>query len=144
MVSNVPPYAMYTHPETRKVVGNVFPIVGVLLLIGAIFAAVTTDRFIRSATRAEGEVIRLNAGGAHPEIRFVPPGEAPVQFSGQGFIKYAVGDAVTVLYRKDSQSPPGYQTQIDTPGALWASAGMLTWLGVSLVIGGWYTKSTVK
>jgi hypothetical protein len=132
---------MYTHPETRKLVGTLFPIVGVLLLIGAIVAAVTTDRFIRSATRAEGEVIRLNAGGAHPEIRFVPQGEASVQFSGQGLIKYAVGDRVTVLYRKDSQSPPGYQTQIDTPGALWATTALLTWLGGGFVIGGLYTKS---
>jgi hypothetical protein len=135
---------MYNAPETRKLVGNLFPIIGVGLLLGAIAAAISTQSFINTASRTEGKVVKLYAGGAHPEIRFIPAGETAIEFSGHGFINYAVGDKVSVLYRKDSQRPAGYETQIDTPGALWSSTVMFTYLGTGFVIGGLYTKHHCK
>jgi hypothetical protein len=135
---------MYTDPKTRKLVGNLFPIIGLGLLLCAIASAISTQHFIKSASRAEGKVIKLYAGGAHPEIRFVPAGEPAIEFSGHGFIDYAVGDKVNVLYLKDPQTPAGYQIQIDTPGALWSSTSLFTYLGISFVIGGLYTKHIYK
>ena len=129
---------------SQKLVGLLFPIIGVGLLLGAAVETSFTYRFTKTALRAEGEVVKLNAGGAHPVIRFIPVGEKAVEFSGDGFINYAVGDKVTVLYLKDPQSPSGFQYNIDTPGALWFAPLGLTWLGVGFIVGGFYVKYMYK
>jgi hypothetical protein len=130
--------------EIQKLMGIVFPILGAGLLLGAVVSAPFTYRFIESASRADGEVIRLDAGGAHPVIRFVPAGATAIDFSGHGWINYAVGDKVTMLYLKDAENPTGLQMNIDTPGALWFDQSILTWLGICLTIGGLYTKHVYK
>ena len=126
--------------EIQKLIGFLFPIIGVGLLLGAIASAIFTYRFITIAARAEGKVVRLNAGGAHPVIQFVPIGAAAVEFSGSGLIHYAVGDRVTVLYLKNAQSPPSFQTNIDSPGALWFPSLVLTGIGGAFVVAGLSTK----
>lgn len=126
--------------DLKKVVGTLFPVIGVGLLLAAVVSIASTYRFINVASRAEGTVVKLNAGGAHPVIRFVPVGEAAVEFSGSGFINYSVNDKVSVLYMKDSQNPSGFQTNIDTLGALWAIPLGFTWIGTCFIIGGLYTK----
>lgn len=124
----------------KRLIGTLFPIIGAGLLLAAIVSIPFTYSFINRASRAEGKVVKLSAGGAHPVIQFVPAGEAAVEFSGNGFINYKVDDKVTVLYLKDAQSPSGFQATIDTPGALWSTQLMLTWIGTGFVIGGLYTK----
>jgi hypothetical protein len=47
----------------QKMIGILFPILGVVLLLGASIEALMTHRFITLASRAEGEVVWLNAGG---------------------------------------------------------------------------------
>lgn len=128
----------------QKLVGILFPYIGLGLLLAAILSTVLTSRFINDASKLEGKVIRLNAGGAHPVIQFQPPGEQPVKFSGSGFINYAVGDSVTVLYLKDAQTPAGFHAKIDTPGALWDGSIALTLLGGGFIIGGLYTRYLYK
>ena len=127
--------------EVRKLIGILFPVIGIGLLLAALVSTTLTCRFVKTALRAEGRVVQLNAGGAHPVIRFVPAGEEATEFLGSGFINYAVGDRVTVLYLKDAQSPSGFQTNIDTPGALWFTALILTGLGGAFVVGGLQTKA---
>lgn len=126
--------------ERQKLIGILFPVIGAGLLLAAIVSTTLTYRFVSIASRAEGNVVRLSAGGAHPVIQFVPAGEAAVEFSGSGFINYAVGDKVTVLYLKDAQIPSGFQTNVDTPRALWFTPLILTWIGGGFVIGGFYAK----
>jgi len=132
---------MNTDPRTQRLVGTIFPIIGVLLLVGSIVSATFTYRFISTASRAEGKVVKLNAGGAHPSIEFIPSSQKTViEFSGSGFIDYAVGDKVTVLYLKDEIYPSGFKTNIDNPGALWFETSMFLWLGAGFIIGGLYTR----
>jgi hypothetical protein len=130
--------------EVQKLIGTIFPILGAGLLLGAVVSAPFTYHFTQIAARAEGEVIRLDAGGAHPVIRFVPVGADVIEFSGHGWINYAVGDKVTMLYLKDIENPTGFQMNIDTPGALWFDQFVSIWLGTIFMIGGLYMKSINK
>jgi hypothetical protein len=124
----------------QKLIGILFPILGVALLLGASIEAVMTYRFITLASRAEGEVVRLNAGGAHPVIRFAPAGKAAIEFSTSGFIYYAVGDRVSVLYLEDAQDPSLTWAKIDTPGALWIEEISLVVIGAAMLIAGLYNR----
>jgi hypothetical protein len=56
----------------RRLTTWVSVVVGVILLVVAIRNAVGTYGFIRTATRVEGKVVGLNAGGSHPQISFTP------------------------------------------------------------------------
>jgi hypothetical protein len=124
----------------QNLIGTLFPIIGATLLLGAAFATVSTNRFIASATRAEGTVIRVNASGAHPVIQFKPTPDSVVEFSRSGFIHYTIGDQVTVLYVRDAQEPSGFQVNIDTPGALWVHTIVLTGVGIGMIGGGLYMR----
>jgi hypothetical protein len=130
--------------QHEKIVGTLFPMIGAGLLLIAVILSASTYRFIQIASRAEGKVVRLSAGGAHPVIQFMPPGEESVEFSTSGWINYAIGEQVTVLYLKDDQRPSGFRTNIDTPGALCFEESILTWIGGMFVIGGLYTKRLNK
>lgn len=130
--------------DLKELIGTLFPVIGAGLLLAAVVSTAFTYRFINMASRAEGKVVKLNAGGAHPVIRFVPVGEAAVEFSGSGFINYSVDDKVPVLYLKNAQNPSGFQTNIDTPGALWGTPLGFTWIGTCFIIGGLYTKHLYK
>ncbi|MBE9141272.1 DUF3592 domain-containing protein [Nodosilinea sp. LEGE 07088] len=128
----------------KKVVGTLFPMIGAGLLAGAVISFASTYQFSQRALRVEGKVIRLDAGGAHPVVQIVLPGGKSVEFSTSGWINYAVGDRVAVLYLQDAQYPSGFKANIDTPGALWFGESVLTWVGGGFVIGGLYTKYLYK
>jgi len=123
-----------------NLIGMLFPIIGTALLLGAVISVVFTHQFIASAARAEGTVVRLNASGAHPVIQFTSAAGSVVEFSGDGLIHYAVGDRVTVLYVEDDQQPSGFRANIDTPGALWATAFVLIWVGIGMIGSGLYIE----
>jgi hypothetical protein len=109
-----------TDRENQRLIGMIFPFVGLASVLLATVLAVSTNNFINTASKADGKVVRLTAGGAHPVVQFVPiSGEKPVEFPAGGMINYKVGDQVTVLYVKDSQNSAGLKTNIDNPGALW-------------------------
>ncbi|MBM0745266.1 DUF3592 domain-containing protein (plasmid) [Phormidium sp. CLA17] len=126
--------------DMQKLLGILFPILGVVLLLGASIEALMTHRFITLASRAEGEVVRLDAGGAHPVIQFAPAGKAVIKFSTSGYINYAVGDRVAVLYLEDAQDPSMTWAKIDTPGALWFEEIHLVGLGAAMLIAGLYNR----
>ena len=136
---------MNSDPAVQKLIGIIFPIIGGGLLIGSVVSATFTYQFISIASRAEGKVVKLNAGGAHPSIKFTPSSEKiAIEFSGSGYINYAVGDKVTVLYLKNDTYPSRFQTNIDNPGALWFGTAILSFLGMSFAIAGLYTRHVYK
>jgi hypothetical protein len=104
---------------------------GLLLLGFAARNAVTTYSFVRRAVRADGTVIALNAGGAHPQIRFITPDEQVISYAQGGLIfGYKPGDAVRVLF--DAMDPGGTAT-IDAFGAVWFNTLLLGVLGTIVI-----------
>jgi hypothetical protein len=123
-----------------EIIGIIFPVVGSSCLLLAIGTAISTYHFANTASRADGTVVRLLAGGAHPLVRFVPAGtNKAVEFSGNGMINYATGDKVTVLYTKDPLTAD-VQTNIDNPGALWFPSLLVGFLGGIFTIIGLHVR----
>jgi uncharacterized integral membrane protein len=114
--------------------GLFFAIVGGMLLIAAAIAAVGVYRFRESASRADGVVERLNAGGSHPQIRFTTTSGDSVSYAQGGLIfGYDSGDRVQVLYRPER---PQATARLDSVGAIWAMPLLLGFLGAGFAIGG--------
>lgn len=106
----------------------VFVLVGIALLAFAARDAFQTRAFIANAASAEGVVTGLNAGGSHPEIRFMTSHGQTVSFPQGGFIfGFRAGDRVRVLY--DPKDPAGSATLVN-PGALWFSTLLPGCLGL--------------
>jgi hypothetical protein len=123
-----------------EIIGIVFPVIGSSCLLLAMGTAISTYHFANTASRADGTVVRLFAGGAHPLIRFVPTGtNKAVEFSGNGMINYATGDKVTVLYTKDPLTAD-IRTNIDNPGALWFPSLLAGFLGGIFTIVGLHVR----
>jgi hypothetical protein len=117
-----------------RLVGAFFALIGLTLLVAAVLMARSTVRFTRTAARASGIVIALNAGGSHPEVQFTSKDGQRVRYPQGGMISgYRAGDRVTVLY--DPRQPTSTAC-INAPGALWDGAGGLCLLGaVFLAVG---------
>jgi Protein of unknown function (DUF3592) len=114
--------------------GLAFACVGLLLLCLAAWSASATRSFIRTATSAEGQVVALNAGGSHPQIRFTTPAGQVISYPQGGLIfGYRSGDVVRVLF--DAGDPAGTAT-IDSAGALWFRALLFCGLGALFGITG--------
>ena len=102
-------------------------VVGAALVLGSLAWLRAEVRFGRSAARAAGEVVRLNAGGSHPEVRFETAAGQRVSYPQGGLVfGYAVGDRVAVLY--DPARPR--RAVVDTPGARFGFAGIGVAAGV--------------
>ena len=83
--------------------------------------------FMRRSATADGSVIRLHAGGSHPQIEFTTPSGETVSYSQGGFIfSYRVGDRVRVRY---DPANPRATASLDTIGALWFPPLLLAALG---------------
>lgn len=116
-----------------KFVGIVFAFIGAVLLIGAIASSVINYRFLQTASTAQGSVVKLNAGGSHPEIKFTTDAGGTIQYPQGGLIAgYEVGDKVTVFY--DSKNPR--EASIDSIGAIWATTIFLSSPGIVFTVVG--------
>ncbi|MET0269416.1 MAG: DUF3592 domain-containing protein [Sphingomonas sp.] len=112
----------------------VFVVAGIALLIAAAIAGVGVIRFKGEALRADGRVVRLNAGGSHPEIAFTTAAGERIRYPQGGLIfGYRPGDRVRILYRAER---PRASASVDTAGALWAGPLLLGVLGAGFVLGG--------
>lgn len=117
-----------------RIGGLVFMGIGLLLLAFCIHTAMATRSFIRTATRAEGTVTRLIAGGSHPEIEFSTAENQKISYSQGGLIfGFRPGDRVNVMF--DAANPLGTAT-IDTVGALWFTTLISSALGAMCFIAG--------
>ena len=104
-------------PALRTLKALVFALAGLVMLRVAVYCVVSTRDFLARAHVAEGEVVRLNAGGSHPEVRFVTDKGQEVEYPQGGMIGgYHAGDHVTVLYDPEN---PAMSPVLNTFGALW-------------------------
>ena len=111
--------------------------VGLAALLLAGWFALEQGRFLQVAQRAPGEVIALNAGGSHPEIRFPGPGGQMISYPEGGLIwGYRQGMRVEVLY---DPADPGRGAVIDDPGAIWGMSIFSGLIGAGLLLGGFWT-----
>ena len=74
------------NPALRPLKIIVFTLAGTALMVGAACWAVSTHRFITRAASKPGLVIRLNAGGAHPEIRLTTAAGKAIEYPQGGMI----------------------------------------------------------
>lgn len=120
------------YPALRALKSIVFTFVGVGLMISALCWAASTRRLTTRAAVAPGMVVKLNAGGAHPEIRFTTAAGQAIEYPQGGMIwGYHVGDHVEVLY---DPRDPTTDPVINTFGALWGFTGMDFLLGTAFVM----------
>lgn len=111
-----------------------FLVIGAGLLVAAVVTGLALRGFIAQAVSAPGEVIRLNAGGSHPEIEFTAASGEKISYPQGGLIfGYRPGQKVRVLYGPEN---PRGTARVDAFGALWFAPLMLLGLGVALVIAG--------
>ena len=104
-----------------RLLALVFGVVGAALLALSLVGLVSEWRFGQRASSAPGEVVRLNAGGSHPEIRFVTEDGQTVEYPQNGLVGgYRTGDRVTVLY--DPADP--HRAVVDRFGARYGFAGL--------------------
>ena len=74
------------NPALRTLKSIVFTLIGVGLMISALCWAASTWRFMARAKAASGLVVKLNAGGAHPEIRFTTATGQTIEYPQGGMI----------------------------------------------------------
>jgi Protein of unknown function (DUF3592) len=95
---------------------GLFALVGVLIIVGCLAWGLKTYQFINNSFSAQGIVVALNAGGSHPQIKFITSEGKEIKYSQNGLIfGYKIGDQITVLY--DPQNP--HEASVNAPGALW-------------------------
>ena len=90
---------------------------GVFFFCCFILSAIYETAFYLTAKRADGEVVRLNAGRAHVEIRFVTDDGKVVEYPQNGFVRLDLGEKVKVLY--DQQDGGRLFACVDSVGAAW-------------------------
>ena len=95
----------------------VFVLVGILLLGAAATTAIGTWRWVQRTAVAQGHVVRLNAGGSHPEIEFTAASGEKVSYPQGGLVAgWRVGDRVPVRY---DPAAPARAPGVDRVAAIW-------------------------
>jgi len=125
-------------PLVAWIRGGCLALGGAVVVGLAALELLSTRDFVARAHRAEGTVVALNAGEAHPEVQFEESERRePVSFPGNGFgVSHRVGDRVRVLYRREGEV---IVAKLDEPSPLWGFPLMTVGTGVALLIGGLYT-----
>lgn len=110
-----------------RIGGIVVTVIALILLLIALRIGMQTQAFVQRALRADGTVTELNAGGSHPQIRFIAADKTEVSYPQGGFIfGFKQGDKVIVLY---APADPAGTATVDTLGAVWFTPLLLTGLG---------------
>ena len=126
------------NPALRTFKVIVFALAGAGLVVAAGSEAGSTWSFLSRARPAAGEVVRLRAGGAHPEVRFVTDGGREVNYAQNGMIwGYRTGDRVTVLY---DPVDPARDPVVRDAGAIWGFNVMNFLLGVVFILMAYWNR----
>lgn len=103
-------------------------LIGIGFIVAAIISAHFTHEFLRASIVASGHVVRLNAGGYHPQIEFMTKAGELISYPQGGLItKMIVGEQIDVRYLPDS---PMHSATIDTFVAIWDMTIVFSFLGV--------------
>ena len=111
----------------------VLTLVALAMLAAAAYCAIERRGFLQTATRVEGEVSALNAGGSHPQITFAADGRTLSYPQGGLIFGYRPGDKVYVLF---SANDPAGTAVADAVGAIWFVPLMLGGIGLVLLVAG--------
>ncbi|WPN51990.1 DUF3592 domain-containing protein [Pseudomonas sp. P9_2] len=121
-----------------SVIKYLFSIVGVVLLVGAIFAYKSSSEFLTVAVPAQGTIIDLikNTSGDsvsyHPVVRFITNDGQTVEFkssTGGHASSYPVGETIEVLYTPHNPE----DATIKSFFAVWGAVLVTTVLGAGFV-----------
>jgi hypothetical protein len=119
---------------------RVGPFRGIMLALAGTGTLLLTSLEIRSrqqfeeqARRAEGTVVALYAGPAHPKIEFEDAKGEKVTFPGGGWTSHRTGDHVKVLFLADD---PLATAELDEPGSHWVFTSATGVVGLGLLVGG--------
>ena len=116
------------------------PVRGIMLALAGTGTLLLTSleihsrqQFEEQAQRAEGTVVALYAGPAHPKIEFEDAKGQKVTFPGGGWTSHRAGDRVKVLFLADD---PLATAELDEPGSHWVFTSATGVVGLGLLIGG--------
>ncbi|WP_342612374.1 DUF3592 domain-containing protein [Burkholderia ambifaria] len=111
-----------------------FVVIGVGFLIAAAINVQLTREFIRMSIMVPGEVVKLNAGGYHPEIEFVTKAGEHVSYPQGGIVsKMAVSDRPQVRYLAENPIPTA---RIDRFDAIWGNVVFFAVFGLGFIVCG--------
>ncbi|KPJ32088.1 hypothetical protein BMUNKI379_25150 [Burkholderia multivorans] len=114
--------------------GVAFVVIGVGFLIAAAINVQLTREFMRTSIMVPGEVVKLNAGGYHPEIEFVTKAGERVSYPQGGIMsKMAVGDRLQVRYLAENPIPTA---RIDRFDSIWGNAVFFAVFGLGFIVCG--------
>src|SRR5690348_3596358 len=108
--------------------------IGAGFLIVAALTAQSTREFIRSSIVVPVHVVKLNAGGSHPQVEFVTKAGERISYPQGGMIYgMKMGEQVSVRYLPDS---PSRSATIDQFGAVWNWTITTVIIGVGAIVAG--------
>ncbi|RQS88118.1 MULTISPECIES: DUF3592 domain-containing protein [Burkholderia cepacia complex] len=109
-------------------------VIGVGLLVAAAISAQSTREFLRTSIVVPGLVVKLNAGGYHPEIQFTTKTGQQISYPQGGIVtKVELGQRVEVRYQADD--PDGSAT-MNVFAAIWDSTIVFAFMGVVAIVCG--------
>ncbi|MEK7898137.1 DUF3592 domain-containing protein [Burkholderia contaminans] len=116
-----------------KAIGTV--VIGIGFLIAAGFSVHATREFLRTSIVVPGRVVKLNAGGYHPEIEFVTKAGQHVSYPQGGLLISAmtVGQDVEVRYLPEQPIPTA---TVNTFRAIWDMPIFLLTMGLGAIVVG--------
>lgn len=116
----------------------IFIVTGLAVIAGCLFWGYRVHRFKSAAAPAEGQVIQLNRGGSHPQVRFTTADGITVE-QAQGGLVFGcqVGDSLRILYNPENPR----QAKIDSFGALWGFPVLGLVLGAAFLSAGFFSKA---
>ncbi|AIO49159.1 MULTISPECIES: DUF3592 domain-containing protein [Burkholderia] len=109
-------------------------VIGVGLLVAAAISAQSTREFLRTSIVVPGLVVKLNAGGYHPEIQFTTKTGQQISYPQGGIVtKVELGQRVEVRYQADD--PDGSAT-MNVFAAIWDSTIVFAFMGAVAIVCG--------
>jgi hypothetical protein len=109
-------------------------VIGIGLLVAAAISAHSTREFIRTSIVVPGHVVKLNAGGYHPQIEFVTREGEHVTYPQSLFIsRMKVGDQCEVRYLPDNPIPTATLNRLD---GVWSAVIFLAVMGCGFIVCG--------
>jgi hypothetical protein len=114
--------------------GLLFSLIGMGLLVIATNLVLDRREFLTHAQTASGVVTDSNVGGSHPEVVFTSANGEKISYPQGGFIfGYKKNQPVRVYYLSNQ---PYISAIIDDAAALWASPGVLGFIGMVFTVAG--------